>query len=339
MMNKKRIIAVVCALALMMVSIGTDLKKKQAENLSQSLVANPFEDLWMSSMTESVIQGLDPENRIAVLRIKGTIQETNADTFGQATGYDHQTFLNNLKKIEEDPTVKGVLLAIDSPGGYVYHSAEAHQRVLEFKERTGIPVYTSMGHLCASGGYYIAAATDKLFASKDTVTGSIGVISQYMNMEGLYEKLGIQTKVFKSGPYKDMGSAAREMTEEERALIQADIDEFYGRFVQVVADGRKMTVDQVKALATGQTYTGFQASQNGLVDAIGYEEEALNALSEAIGAPDAEVFEYTSPMNWYQQMLSMTSPFGQSETGLLLSFYKENAHKQRAQYLYLYGDL
>lgn len=180
-----------------------------------------------------------------------------------------------------DPSVKAVVLRVDSPGGEVGPSQELHAAVSRLARTK--PVVASLGSVAASGGYYVAVAADSIIADPGTLTGSIGVIFSYPTARALMEKLGVKLQVYKSGELKDMGSYAREPTEEEAAVFDALIADVYDQFVNAVADGRAMDRDQVIALADGRVYTGRQAMEIGLVDRLGDLHEAINAAAELGG--------------------------------------------------------
>lgn len=156
--------------------------------------------------------------------------------------------MEQLKAIEEDPTVKGIFLEVNSPGGGVYESAEIAKKLDTIRKEHDIPMYVSMKNMAASGGYYISAQADKIFATEETVTGSIGVIMSGLNYSGLLEKLGVEDTTVKSGALKDMGSGTRPETKEEEAVLQAYIDSAYSRFVAIVSEGRNKSEEEVKKL-------------------------------------------------------------------------------------------
>jgi protease-4 len=198
-----------------------------------------------------------------------------------------------LTRAEKDTAVKAIVLRIESPGGEIAPSQEILWEIEEVKEAK--PVVVSMGGTAASGGYYISTKADKIVALPTTMTGSIGVISQVMNVEGLLEKLGIQIETFKGGKYKDMYSGFREMTPEEEEIMQGMIDEYYEQFIDVVAEGRGLSKDEVRDLATGQIYTGTEAKELGLVDALGGLDTATELAMELAGIEVARVEYYQPP--------------------------------------------
>ena len=198
-----------------------------------------------------------------------------------------------LARAEKDTAVKAIVLRIESPGGEIAPSQEILWEIEEVKEAK--PVVVSMGGTAASGGYYISTKADKIVALPTTMTGSIGVISQVMNVEGLLEKLGIEVETFKGGKYKDMYSGFREMTPEEEEIMQGMIDEYYEQFIDVVAEGRGLSRDEVRDLATGQIYTGTEAKELGLVDALGGLDTATELAMELAGIEVARVEYYQPP--------------------------------------------
>jgi protease-4 len=175
-----------------------------------------------------------------------------------------------------DPAVKAVVVRINSPGGSVVASDEIYHALLEFEK----PVVIWMDEMAASGGYYIACGGDYVFAHPDTLTGSIGVISQFLNAEELLDKVGVEAVVITSGPRKDIGSLFREMTDEEQALWREIIDQVYEDFVAVVAQARNLSPEEARQVADGSIYTGRQALALGLVDEVGVLDDAIAKAAE-----------------------------------------------------------
>ena len=218
-----------------------------------------------------------------------------------------------IEKASQDPAVKAVVLRINSPGGTVTASDILYHELDRFKKRTGKKVIASIMDLGASGGYYVAVSADKIIAHPTTVTGSIGVIMLNVNVEGLLEKIGVAGTAIKSGDKKDMGSPFRSMTDEERKIFQGVIDQMYDRFVSVVATGRKnLTMDQVKKISDGRIYTAQQALELGLVDSIGYLDDAIELAKAESGLMQARVVLYYRPGaykdNVYSRMPSDMPP-------------------------------
>ena len=203
-----------------------------------------------------------------------------------------------LKKAEDDDQVRAVVLRINSPGGTVTASDVLYHEVTSFKARRKVPVVASILDVGASGGYYVALAADRIVAHPTTVTGSIGVLMLTVNASGLLEKIGVSASYVKSGDFKDMGSPFRGIRPEERALFQDLIDRFYGRFVELVARSRKMDEARVRSFADGRIYTAGEALSLGLIDQIGYLEEAIAAAKAAAGLTEAKVVTYHRPRQY-----------------------------------------
>ncbi len=213
---------------------------------------------------------LSTEDRIALIRVEGVI-------------LDAQATVGELKRFSENPSVKAIVLRIDSPGGGVVPSQEIHDAVQRVRSKNNKAVIASMGSVAASGGYYIAAATDRIVANPGTLTGSIGVIMETANVEGLLQKIGVEGVVIKSGKYKDVGSPLRKMSEEERGLLQAVMDDVHKQFIEAVASGRALEVTDVQALADGRIFTGRQAKEARLVDELGDLEDAIQLAADVVG--------------------------------------------------------
>jgi protease-4 len=194
--------------------------------------------------------------------------------------------------------VRAVLLRINSPGGTVTASDILYHDIMRFKERRKIPVVASILDVGASGGYYVALAADRILAHPTTVTGSIGVLMLTVNAGGLLEKIGVSASYVKSGEFKDMGSPFRSLRPEEQALFQELIDRFYGRFVELVARSRRLDEARVRAFADGRVYTASQALALGLVDQIGYLDEAIATAKSAAGLTEAKVIAYHRPRQY-----------------------------------------
>jgi protease-4 len=193
--------------------------------------------------------------------------------------------LKHLTEFRHDPNVKSVVLRIDSPGGSVGASQEIYKEVMRTNEVK--PVIASMGSMGASGGYYAALGAENIIANPGTMTGSIGVIVKFPNLEGLFEKIGYRSEVIKSGPLKDVGASNRPMSEEERKLMQDLIDNVYGQFVRDIAAARDMEEDIIRELADGRVYTGEQALEVGLIDSLGNFTDAITIAAD-MGGLDVE---------------------------------------------------
>ncbi len=208
---------------------------------------------------------------IGVLHVETTISEN-----GTSSAYNHDYLLSSINGMMDDSHNKGIILYLNTPGGSVYASDELYLKIKEYQEVTGRPVYSAMQSMAASGGYYISAPADKIFANRNCWTGSIGVtIGTIYDASGLLEKWGIKSQTITSGANKAMGSNTQPMTKEQRAIFQSLVDEAYEQFVGIVAEGRDMPVSKVKKLADGRIYTAKQACELGLIDQVGTFEEAV----------------------------------------------------------------
>jgi protease-4 len=207
-------------------------------------------------------------DRIAIVEVKGVITQSSG-------------IIEELQQYLEDDGVKAIILRIDSPGGGVGPAQEIHREILKIKLKK--KVVTSMGSVAASGGYYIACASDLIVANPGTITGSIGVIMQFSNLEELLKKIGIKGVVIKSGEHKDIGSPFREMTPEEKKIMQEVLDNVHQQFIQAVAEGRKLDRSKVVQIADGRILTGEQAKNLGLVDKMGNLQDTIDITAKLVG--------------------------------------------------------
>lgn len=239
-----------------------------------------------------------------------------------------------LVKAEGDPQIRAVILRIDSPGGTVTTSDILYHEIMEYKKKTKVAVVAAMMDIAASGGYYVASAADCIVAHPTTITGSIGVIALRLNLEGLMGKVGVETETFKSGEKKDIGSPFRKLTDEERAIFQGIIDDFYGKFVTVVREGRKGQ-EISKDLLDGRILTASQALEGHLVDQIGYLDDAVAAARKMAGLDSPRVVVYRRPGQYVSNFYSSseTVPEKADFLPLRLAFLKDQLHPQ---FMYLW---
>jgi protease-4 len=231
-------------------------------------------------------------SKVAVIPLSGTITTADSSLLS-GLAITPALVRDYLTKAEEDKAVKAIVFRIDSPGGEIAPCQEILWEIERIKETKIIVV--SMGSTAASGGYYISTQANKIVALPTTMTGSIGVISAIPNIEGFLEKLGIQIEIYKGGKYKDMYQGLRELTPEEEEIMQQMIDEYYEQFIDVVAEGRELSEEEVRNLATGQIYTGTEAKELGLVDELGDLNTAINLTAELAGIEDPIVEYYQKP--------------------------------------------
>lgn len=240
---------------------------------------------------------------IGVVDVIGTISEDGSET------YNHQYILNSIDAMIDDSENKGMILYLDTPGGSVFASDEFYFKIKEYQKKTKRPVYASMQSMAASGGYYISAPCDKIFANRNCWTGSIGVtLGTMYDVSELLDKIGVKTNTITSGANKAMGSSVEAMTSEQREIFQSLVDEAYEQFVGIVAKGRDMKTSEVKKLADGRIYTAKQALTNGLIDEIGTFEEAAADMKTAykLGECELEYFESPVSSDWTSLLGSAT---------------------------------
>ena len=225
---------------------------------------------------------LEHSEKIALIHVEGVIVggRGQGGLLGDGGGMD--SVIRQIQAARDDETVRAVVLRINSPGGSAPASQEVGEELKKLRS-AGKPVVASMGDIAASGGYWIAALCDRIYANPGTITGSIGIYIPYANYEELFKTIGVHGEKIKSGPHKDMLSPERPMTAAERAILQEMVDDLYDQFVAVVAEGRKMEPDRVRRLADGRIYTGRQAKKLGLVDEMGTQEDAVNAAARLAG--------------------------------------------------------
>ncbi|MGY3748634.1 signal peptide peptidase SppA [Vagococcus acidifermentans] len=342
-MNTKRWVALGIAGALLVLSLVIAfIPGKETEESTQPALTGINKIFYGSNeLVEETLEDGAANKKIVKLTVEGTIMDTGESSLFSHETYNHQNFLAQLKKIQEDNTVKGVFLEVDSPGGGVYESAEIAKELAKIKELK-IPIYTSFKNTAASGGYYISANSNKIFATEETTTGSIGVIISGLNISGLLEKMGVTDATYKSGALKDMMSPNRKPTEEDKEVVQDFIMSAYDRFVGIVAEGRKMDVEAVKKLADGRIYDGSQAVANGLVDEIGYPEDALEALKKEQKLTDAKVVVYENDTtgfasSWLGVKVAEWQGLKATTTERVLSVFETFGSSEAPKPMYYYG--
>ncbi len=249
------------------------------------------------------------KDKVLLMDVSGVISSENKEGFYSSPGM-LATVKEELERATKDERVKAVVLRINSPGGTVTASDIIYHELKTFKTSRKIPIVASIMDVGASGGYYIAAAADAVLAHPSSVTGSIGVIMLTVNARGLLEKVGVETNAVTSGPRKDMGSPFRAMLPEERAIFQGVIDGFYQRFLQIVQEGRPgLNGETIKKLADGRIYSGEQAKASGLVDEIGYLDDAIELAKKKAGLKEARIVTYRRPGEYQNNVYSrLTAP-------------------------------
>ena len=270
--------------------------------------------LGKEELTEVVLVPNPARDKVLMIDVEGMISSIgDASPLSREKNIVSRVF-ERMERAAGDPLVRAVILRLDTPGGEVTASDIIYHEILRFKERTGKPVIGLMMGVAASGGYYIASACDVIMAHPTTLTGSIGVISVFPNVESLMSKIGVKVNVIKSGASKDSGTPFRDMTEEERGIFQGIIDEYYGDFLEVVSRNRKerISADELRKIADGRVYAAQQALELKLIDEIGYFDDAFRKALSLASLKTARLVAYTyypkSKTNIYAARLGDYAP-------------------------------
>jgi len=258
------------------------------------------------SLDETVIDG-EGRDKILLIDISGVL---STEEKGGAFSFRKEASIvarirEELKKAAKDNRIKGLILRVNSPGGTVTSSDIIYREIKKFKERKGLPVIACIMELAASGGYYVSLASDAIIAHPTSVTGSIGVIALKFNAKGLMEKIGIEDETIKAGDKKDLWSPFRPSTEEEREIMQNMLDDFHGKFMDIVAEGRKeLTRERIKVLADGRIYSAERALKEKLIDGIGYLDDVIELVKKKAGVDKAKVIVYHRPYSYKNNIYS-----------------------------------
>ena len=236
-------------------------------------------------------------SKVALITVEGVI-------------LDSKEIIEQLEKHRTNPTVKAIVLRINSPGGGVSPSQEIYEELIKTRQVDKKPLVASMGSLAASGGYYIASAADVIVANPGSITGSIGVLIQVPNISGLLQKIGVKSMVVKSGEHKDLASPTREMTEAERQILQRLLNDVHDQFIDVVSRTRKLDRKKVEALADGRIFSGREAQALGLVDQLGNLQDALDRAASLAGIPGKPtVIQERKRRFFLLELLNRVAPF------------------------------
>jgi len=238
--------------------------------------------------------------KIAIIEVEGMISNMKSGGFMQPPENHVSRFIQELEMAEKDPTVKAVVLRVNSPGGTVTASDIMYESLLRFKQQTHKPVVASLQDLAASGAYYISCGADKIVAHPTSVVGSIGVIFNTFNLEGTMDKIGAKSVAIKSGPLKDMASPFRELDVESRGVMQGMVDEYYHRFVSVVTTNRPVSkeTEKLKTVTDGRVFSGTRAVELCLADRTGLLDDAIDEATKMANASGAKVIAYRRPYGY-----------------------------------------
>jgi protease-4 len=283
---------------------------------------------------EEYVSGEGPE-KVAVVPVVGTIASADNSVPGTQPPVTPEGLADALRQAEEDPAVRAVVLEVNSPGGGATASDEMHQSILDFRESSGKPVVVSMQDTAASGGYYISTAADRIVANETTLTGSLGVIFQLNNFTELAQKYGYQREIIKSGEFKDIANSFRELSPEDREILQSVVNESYDEFVSVIVEGRDLPEERVREIADGRIYTGRQARELDLVDSFGGVDEAAEISQDLARVDEATVVRYVQPETFTDALLAGFAP--EEPEALQIAEEAGMTLEPKPYYLYLPG--
>ncbi|MCL2330541.1 MAG: signal peptide peptidase SppA [Phycisphaerae bacterium] len=277
--------------------------------------------------------------KIALIDVEGVLIDTHKPTFFGEGENPVSLFLEKLDKAAKDSSVRAIVLRINSPGGGVTASDLMYQELLEFKRRTDNkkPVVAILMDVAASGGFYLACGADRIVAQPTSVTGSIGVIMQLFSLSGTMDKIGVETTAIKSGTMKDAGSPFKKLKPEEQKIFQSIVDQFYDRFVEVVAKGRpNLSAEQVRKIADGRVWSAPQALELGLIDQIGTLRDVLADVKSKIDARRVRVVMYHRPLGWRPNIYAET-PAGPPQMNMVNIQFPASWAIPQAQFMYLWA--
>lgn len=324
----KRIVAIILAAVIVMSGIVMSIVTTLASNFFNGGMTN------FDQVPTTVVKNGSPSHQIAEVVVKGEITGNASGGLLGGEGYNHKLILKQLDTIKNDDSIKGVLLTVNTPGGGTYESDELYQKLKEVKTK-GKKIYVQMETIAASGGYYISMPADKIYAGPQTLTGSIGVISQSMDYSELLKNLGIKTNTIKSGSHKDIMSPQREMTSEERDILQSINKDSFDQFVNVIKEGRHMSEDKVRKLADGRIYSAQQAKAHHLIDEIGYKNEALKAMKKELKLKNPQIITFDTSQQGLGSLFGIKTTFESLQTNVKQMKNILNNHSDtRPMYLY-----
>jgi protease-4 len=280
-------------------------------------------------LQERVVQSGGGGDKVAIVPVEGMLINARVGGMFQAQENGVSLFTQQMRAAARDKAVKAVVLRVNSPGGTVTASDTMYEIVKEFRRKTGKPVVASTMEVCASGGYYVCCAADKIVAQPTSIVGSIGVLMNTMEFTGALGKLGIRADAIKSGPLKDMGSPYRSMEQPERKVMQEMVDEYFNRFLDVVSSNRPVQearpalplAEDYRGVYSGRVFSGARAVELGLADQTGRLDDAITLAKQMGKAPGAKVIMYKRPYGYggsiYASAEPATIPRAQPNTSVL----------------------
>jgi protease-4 len=294
--------------------------------------------LYTSSMDFSGFDtGVYPRSGeyVGVVKVKGIIQDTGGGSFFDVPEYNHQRTLDSIDEMMNASNNRGILLYVDTPGGGVFESEELYLKLSEYRSETERPIYVYMDKMAASGGYYIAMASDKqVYANRNTITASIGVVLSYMSLHELFESLGIEDVRITSGEHKDIMSSGKKVNDADNAILQSMIDEYFDRFAEVVAAGRGMSDSDVRKIADGRIMTAKQAYEADLIDGVKTYEEVKELIHGDLGE-NISIYEPTTTGDFWSSLLSVSNNRTKSDAQALIEYYEKSGNGAFMYYVQL----
>ena len=256
---------------------------------------------------------------VARVDVAGTITDSTGVSLGTAQTYAHKPTLEYIDALTADENNLGILLYVDSPGGAIKTGDELYLKLMDYKKATGRPIYCYFDGTACSGGYYVAMASDEICADRNCICVNIGVYISTYNMSGLFDKLGVEQVVFKSTENKGIGMSGLPWTDEQKAIYQSIVDLYYDQFLEIVAQGRGMTKEQVRRLDDGREMLASQALKAGFIDSIARYDEYKDSVLERMGTDNLYEYKAETPY-WQQLMQQFSSLLPRSDTQALLDF-------------------
>ena len=321
-MKKKQIIAGVIAAALFIV-IGVS---SVCTNTFSSIISNSFSSSMSDAMMSDVsMYGFPLENFMGVVEIDGDMMFSEGTSYFSApAGYNHTATIDYIEALAKAENNVGILLYVNSGGGYTYIGDDLYLELMEYKEETGRPIYAYFDSIAASAAYYAAMSADEIYANRMTTTGSIGVFMTIYDMTELYDKLGIKEYMIRSGENKGVGGGGQEVTEEYLAIEQSQVDEYYNLFIDIIAQGRGLSRDEILPIADGRTFTAQQALELDLIDGIAryedYKEQVLGYMGDGV-----VYHEMSSEMSSFGSLFgSIMESVPKSENQAILEFIESH---------------
>lgn len=321
--KNKRLISTVIVVVLVVFSLikGTITSSNTNKKDDAELNGYLTEFLQEQSVTKLTLKKGDSSEVIQKISIEGEINAEMTNT------YSRGSILNQIKEAKNNPNVKVILLSVNSPGGGVYETAELYNAL----KNSGKDVYVSMKKTAASGGYYVSTAAKKIFVNTETTTGSLGVIMSYVSAQKFLNDHGIKQETIRSGEQKAVGGLTEDLPESTRKILQEQNKEAYERFVKAIAEGRRLSEDEVKKLADGRTYTGTQAVANKLADKVGTEDELIDLIKEEKGLSNPTVIELRAD----KTAESLISRFVKATTKSFISELNSEVNSNKVERSYL----